>query len=379
MMLRLDFEEFQKKITQNSPVFPTIHYCEYDEQIKLVFLSGEGWKYYTIVEYSKLREFAGTQSMSFEEALDMFKINYLSNAVRLEPQSEKDWFMKEEEPIKEEYLLEQSHSKDRSTKENSMPSPLRNSLDIPSGDDIVKEATGYSDFLLKLFNSFEKRVLSGADNIYVSKSMEKSFGDFLKNMFNTVNTVAFGNHIKRYIRMDLLAGLEMAENELNVDIGYTQRYNDKLAQLTNQQLSGYTINGKKWFGIKGITKELQADLIQIVQEGINANKSVNEIKEDIKGKFDKFSDWRSEMIARTETTRIINEGKILGYKETGLEGKKVWITAPYEPTRSSEICQRLKGQEVDLDDDFIDPETMKSFSSPPAHPNCRSTIAFKPI
>ena len=382
MMLKLNFEEFQRKVTQNSPIFPTIHYCEYDEQIKLIFMSGESWKYYTIVSYEDIRNFSLNQEMSFEEALDMFKINYLSNAVRLEPQSEDDWFMKEkEEESQEEYPMETSYSKDQDSQVlpsplNSMPSPHSKSIDIESGDDLVKEANGYSDFLLKLFNSFEKKVLGSVDNIYKT---HKTFGDFLKDMFNSVNTVAFSNHIKRYIRMDLLKGLESAENELNVDVGYNPLFKEKVAQLANQQLSGYTINGKKWVGIKGITKELQSDIIQIVQEGINKNKTTKEIKEDIKGKFDVFSDWRSNMIARTETTRIINEGKVLGYKESGLKGNKVWMTAPYEPTRSSEICQRLKGQEVDLDDEFIDPDTRKSFFSPPAHPNCRSTIIFKPI
>jgi hypothetical protein len=27
---------------------------------------------------------------------------------------------------------------------------------------------------------------------------------------------------------------------------------------------------------------------------------------------------------------------------------------------------------------FMDSETSKAFMSPPAHPNCRSTIAFRP-
>ena len=383
MMLKLEFEEFQKKVVQNSPIFPTVHYCEYEEMIKLIFMSGENWKYYTIITYEDIKRFALNTNMPPEEAYDMFKINYLSNAVRLEPQYKDEFYLKDVEEPQDEYLLE-SNSKDRDSLppllQNSMPSPHQKSIDILSGDDIVKEATGYSDFLLKLFNSFEKRVLNGVDKIYVNKEYtEKGFGDFLSDMFNTINTVAFGNHVKRYLRMDLLRGLEMAESELNVDIGYTKVYNEKLAQLQHQQLSGYTINGKKWFGIKGVTKELQADVIQIVQEGVNDNKTTKEIKEDIKVKFDKFSDWRADMIARTETNRVINEGKILGYKESGLEGNKVWMTAPYEPTRSSEICQNLKGQEVGLDEEFIDPDTRKSFFSPPAHPNCRSTIAFKPI
>ena len=379
MMLKLEFTEFQRKLVQNSPVFPTVHYMDVNEQITLCFLSGEGWQYYTTVTYEDIRLFSTNQSISYEEAIEMFTVNYLSNAVRIEPQYKNELYLKE---LEESVILSPPNNQDMpELLEDDTSSPLVvRSLEISSGNDIVEEATGYSDFLFKLFNSFEKKVLSSVDKIQLSKEYTvKSFGDFLKDLFNTVNTVAFATHVKRYIRMDLLSGLEASEEELGVDIGYTKEFQTKLAQLQNQQISGYTINGKKWFGIKGVTKELQSDIIQLVQNGINDKKSTKEIKEAISSKFDTFSDWRSNMIARTETTRIINEGKMLGYKESGLEGNKVWITAPYEPTRSSEICQRLKNQEVPLDDLFIDPDTRMGFMTPPAHPNCRSRIIFKPI
>ena len=373
MILKLEFKEFQKKIVQNSPVFPTVHYCEMEDVITMTFMSGEGWKYYTIITHEDIQNFANGDSIEFEEAYEMFFVNYLSNALKTEPQHKNELYLVDMEEETEEYFQTQNSHK------SPINHPLVRSVEILSGNDIVKEARDYSEFLLMLFNSFEKRVLSSVDDINLSKDfMAKSFGDFLKNLFNTVNTVAFGNHIKRYLRNDLIRGLESAENELNVDIGYTKEYENKLAQLQNQQLTGYTINGKKWVGIKGVTKELQQSIIQIVQEGISAGKTSKEIKTDISSKFDSFSDWRSNMIARTETNRVINEGRLLGYKESGLKGKKVWATAPYEPTRSSDICQRLKNQTVDLDADFIDPDTLKAFGTPPAHPNCRSRIIFRP-
>jgi len=365
MMLKLEFQEFQKKLTQNSPVFPNVHYCEMGEFVTLTFMSGEGWMYYTIVYYTDITEYSQQENMEFQEAYEMFATNYLSNAIRVEPQFKDELYLKEMEEKTEEYIMDIQNSTVDS------PTKVMRSLDILSGDDIVDHATGYSDFLLKLFDSFEKKVVASVDAIQLSKEyLNKTFGEFLKDLFNTVNTVAFGTHIKRYLRMDLLRGLGAAEEELSMDIGYTESFKQKLAQLQQQQLSGYTINGKKWFGIKGVTKELQSDIIQVVQEGIETKKSTNQLKDDIKEKFDKFSDWRANMIARTETNRIINEGKLLGYKESGLEGNKIWITAPFEAGRSSEICQRMKNQVVGLDKEFIDPDTRKSFTSPPAHPNC---------
>ncbi len=253
-------------------------------------------------------------------------------------------------------------------------------LEIDAGEDVIEEAEDYSDFLLKTFDKFEKQVLAATDKITVNKSLNKTFGEFLAAMFNAINTKAFANQVKRYLKADLIAGMVSAESETGMDIGFSQAYQDKLNQLQGEQVDGYTINGKKWPGIKGVTKELQAKIINTVQSGINKNQSVKEIKEAIKKDFDGFSDWRSNMIARTETNRIINEGKLLGYKETKISGKKVWSTAIDK--RTSDICRRLNGKSQDLDSPFIDDEgegaTRKSFDTPPAHPHCRSVIFFKP-
>jgi SPP1 gp7 family putative phage head morphogenesis protein len=268
---------------------------------------------------------------------------------------------------------------DPADKKKTSNSELTKTSDVvDAGNDIIEEAENYSDFLLKTFDKFESKCLTAADKIQIEKGVEinKTFGEFLKDMFNAVNTTAFAKAVKRFLKQDLITGMESAEAELKVDIGFTEAYDDKLNKLHAQQITGYTINGKKWHGIKGVTKEIQADIIQTVQDGISKNKSVSQIKEDIKESFSKFSDWRSEMIARTETNRIINEGKIVGYKESGLKGKKVWIAAIDH--RTSEICRHLNGQERHLDEDFIDPKDRSAFHSPPAHPNCRSTIAFIP-
>ena len=251
------------------------------------------------------------------------------------------------------------------------------SIDLLPGDDIVDESEDYSDFLLNLFNKMEDRVLRAADKLVIDKSYtHKNFADFLKDMFNAVNTVAFAKHVRKFIQNDMIKGLKSAEDELNMDIGKTSLFEQKMNVLAEQQLNGYSINGKMWFGIKGVTKEIQHNVIAAVQSGLAEKKGLDDIKKDIQKTFDNFSDWRSEMIARTETNRILNEGKIVGYKESGMKGKKVWKTAIDH--RTSDICRRLNGQAVDLDDDFVDPDTMKAYHTPPGHPNCRSVVIFRP-
>jgi len=252
---------------------------------------------------------------------------------------------------------------------------------IEAGEEIIEEAKSYSEFLLRFFDSLERKILAAIDSIELDKSYTtKTFGDFMKNLFNSVNTVTFARNVKRFIRYDLLAGLQSAEAELNMDIGFTGSYENKLNQLASQQIDGYLINGKKWPGIKGVTKEIQSDVIKLVQNGINKNLGIDGIKKSISDKFSVFSDWRSEMISRTETNRIINEGKLIGYKESGLDGGKVVKVAI--DNRTSPICLRMNqkygNNPIMLEDSFIDPETNKAYDSPPFHPNCRTTLAFRP-
>jgi HK97 family phage portal protein len=267
-------------------------------------------------------------------------------------------------------------------KKTSNPDIEKTSDIIDAGEDIIEEAADYSEFLLKTFDKFESKCVAAADKINLEKGLdvEKTFGEFLKNMFNAVNTVNFARAVKRYLKQDLITGMESAEAELKMDIGFTDAYEGKLNKLQAQQITGYTINGKHWPGIKGVTKEIQADIISTVQDGIRKNKSISEIKEDIKNTFSKFSDWRSEMIARTETNRILSEGKLLGYKESKLNGGKIVMVAL--DNRTSDICKRMNKRYGDnpipLDNTFIDPETNKEYITPPFHCNCRSTIAFRP-
>lgn len=251
--------------------------------------------------------------------------------------------------------------------------------ELKPGEDIIEEAEDYSDFLLKTFNRFERKVLSAVDKIDIQKKVSKTFGEFMSDMFNVVNTKKFAGQVKKYLKADLVRGMVAAEKETNVDIGFTQAYQDKLNVLQAQQVDGYTINGKKWPGIKGVTKEIQHNVIKSVQEGLNKDKTLEEIKTDIKKVFDGFSDWRSELIGRTETNRIINSAKLLGYKETGLDGGKIVMVAL--DNRTSPICKRMHkkygNNPIPLDDPFIDDETKKEFLHTPFHCNCRSVLAFR--
>lgn len=384
-MLKIEFKDFQEKIKQDKLVnhIATIHCMYMPEKIIFVMKSREKWNYYSIVKFEDIIGYSQEQDMDQEEVIDLFITNYCSNTLPILPEDYEEIEILEDEEFNNEEITK---NKILSGNQNNLEfvnsfTPLNKNQNpqITSGDDLVDDAKDYSDFLLKFFNKLEQKVLTATSKLVneTEKSYtEKTFGEFLRDLFNSVNTVAFAKQVKKYIKNDILKGLLSAETELNMDIGYTEKFKDRVNQLAAQQIDGYVINGKKWPGIKGVTKEIQSDVIKIVQSGIIEKQGLTKIKTNIKNKFDVFSDWRSEMIARTETNRIINQGKVLGYKESGLKGVKVWDAAI--DSRTSPICERLNGQEVLLDDDFIDSETNKRYHTPPAHPNCRSVIRFVP-
>lgn len=77
-----------------------------------------------------------------------------------------------------------------------------------------------------------------------------------------------------------------------------------------------------------------------------------------------FSDYRCEMIARTETAFADVQGNLQGYAASGVVEGKEWIVAQDEVC---EDCQALDGMVVSLDGSFPG-------GDPPLHPNCRCDV-----
>lgn len=104
---------------------------------------------------------------------------------------------------------------------------------------------------------------------------------------------------------------------------------------------------------------------------------------------------RAYRIARTELAHSFNAGVLIGTKqaqEQGLLGKavKVWCTASDE--RTCDICGRLEGTEIEIDDDFyyrdshgnnirINPKLNNPMMGgiACAHPMCRCSLLIKEI
>ena len=243
-------------------------------------------------------------------------------------------------------------------------------------DEIIKASKSYDDFISRIVKSWEKRVVNSAKSNFGEKSFNKTFGSFLATMFNAINTFKFFYGIGQIISRDMKKGIKQAEAEMKIDVGFDETFEQKSEKLVKEQIEGYTMyDGHHWHGLQGMTKELQMEIIAEVEEGLSNKEGREAIAERVRGRFDKFSESKSMMIARTETNRIINESKVLSYQKAGLKGaKKVWASRLDD--RTTDICKRLNGMKVDVDKPFLDPETKVAYMSPPHGPNCRSAVQY---
>ena len=81
-------------------------------------------------------------------------------------------------------------------------------------------------------------------------------------------------------------------------------------------------------------------LRRIMVDGMDQNRSVREISNAIMEMDAAVSGFRSERIARTESTRAFVEGEKEAWRQSGVVQGKTWLLAP----NAGEFCRALKAQ-----------------------------------
>jgi SPP1 gp7 family putative phage head morphogenesis protein len=128
--------------------------------------------------------------------------------------------------------------------------------------------------------------------------------------------------------------------------------------------------------IDGIDEDTRQQIRDVVEEAFAEQFDVDDLADEIADIIG--DDARAEAIARTETMRASNEGQLEAWDqatEAGLltgDEKKEWIVTPDD--RLCPICEPMEGAVAAMDEDFdVDGDKV---DAPPAHPNCRCTVAL---
>jgi HK97 family phage portal protein len=165
-------------------------------------------------------------------------------------------------------------------------------------------------------------------------------------------------------RQIVAAGSATAEGALMVRITQAKLLKgDKLDRIVRQL-------AKKVTEVNTTTRNA---IREAVKQGIEDELHVNDIAygtdefKGIVGIFDEASDYRAEMIGRTETATAYSMASVETYKENGIDQKE-WITAGDD--KVSDECQENQAWgAIGIDDQFPSGD-----DSPPAHPNCRCAV-----
>lgn len=119
--------------------------------------------------------------------------------------------------------------------------------------------------------------------------------------------------------------------------------------------------------LAGLVNGTTADDVRAVLADVQAQgASIDEMATAIEAYFDDQSQYRAEMVARTEITGATNFATLEAARQSGVVEGKTWLAAS-----DAELeCAGLDGTTVGLDESFGDVD------QPPLHPNCRCTVTL---
>jgi len=285
-----------------------------------------------------------------------FAVEVASAIGRGEDPEEIDWNSIDSQISLHEAVMEQRVGVTAKAQTASNPLILTEG-ETPSGYERLESAIKYVN------KQNEEELKKLLDLTMGNKTMNqvKDLNSLIAKIKGILNIQGLKSITQAIIRNNYMKGWDEAENDLNINILPDQNAID--------YMSGYTYDN-----IKGMNDDIAEKLRGVMQRGFMDGTPLEGLKAEITKVFD-VGNTRVTMIARTEANRAANFGRLHGYQKSGQPGKKVY--SAHIDDRTSPLCKRLNGQEVELKDDFVDPKGEWQGPVPPAHVNCRSSWIFK--
>ncbi|MBN1690442.1 MAG: methyltransferase domain-containing protein [Dehalococcoidia bacterium] len=112
--------------------------------------------------------------------------------------------------------------------------------------------------------------------------------------------------------------------------------------------------------------ETKRQLAKVISDGIANKRGVDGLARDIKGAFDNMTKYRSELIARTETSHALRAAAQDRMKDMGVTGKE-WVLGSGGAEGNCDLCI------TNADAGVISVD--KEFPYPDPHPGCTCSIA----
>ena len=142
--------------------------------------------------------------------------------------------------------------------------------------------------------------------------------------------------------------------------------------------------------VNDITQTTKNQIQRFLEQGIKEGKTMSQIIKDLETAG--ITNYRAELIARTELARAMNAGSMVGAISTGLKTNKIWIATLDNRTRRIPPDKYdhwdMNGIEVPIDGYFeVFSEEGTDYMQYPGDPlaqagntcNCRCTIGYKVV
>lgn len=210
-------------------------------------------------------------------------------------------------------------------------------------DMIVSHEPKFLEASKEMFTEDEKEILSIISNVKTKSLESKSNPNWLsasEDALTYLNGQSKDNWRKTFtsliegvykdtgnfwgLQLGIQFDIRNIEGELALD-QYTLVFSDAIAKTNSDTIKAILQDGYK--------------------NGFTIETMTNQINDLYKG----WSDWRGELISRTETTRAANDGANKLYKRWGIEQKE-WLSTMDDRTRDTHT--ELNGQIVDIDKKF---------------------------
>jgi len=267
-----------------------------------------------------------------------------------------------EDPDAEPEESDEDDDEDDAKKKENKAQPVSNPLILQENE----RPTGYSrlESAIRYVNKQNedeiKKLLTMIAGHNTLKEV-KGIPEIIAKIKTLLGIGALKNITEEIIKNNYLKGWDEAEKDLDINILPDQNAIDFMANYT-------------YDNIKGMNDDIAEKLRQVMQRGFIDGTPLQDLKAEITKVFD-VGNNRANMIARTESNRAANHGRLHGYIKSGQPGTKVY--SAHLDGRTSPLCKRMNGQEVGLEEDFIDPKGEWKGPVPPSHVNCRSSWVFR--
>lgn len=194
------------------------------------------------------------------------------------------------------------------------------------------------------------------------KAGEDRFQMFLNNMKKLFGREDYSDVLKEVVDKPYLKALD----KLGIDLQQNFFPNKEAVDF----LKKYNFDL-----VKNMNSELANKLESTLSRGFIEDKPLSQLKRDVKKLFD-TTEARAKTIVRTEKSRAANYGRMEGAKQSGIaKGKTIDV---HVDDKTSPLCKRMankyEGKILGLNEKFTDEQTGESWSAPPFHANCRTTL-----